>query len=167
MESLNGVSSRNIFARCSGEDFSNVEWLRKELLHLTCTINSLLILRRQLVETKNRDDVLQVLVALQHVLHTTRTLIVLFANDRWVEGVGDRSERIHRRIDTKLSDRTLENDSGVQVSEGIGWRRVSQIIRRDVNSLERSNRTLLSRGNTLLKVTHFLRKCWLVTHRRW
>src|SRR5688572_20926949 len=43
-----------------------------------------------------------------------------------------------------------------------GW--VGQVIRRNVNGLDRSNGTYLGGSNTLLQTAHFISQCRLVTH---
>ena len=126
----------------------------------------MLVLGGKLVETENRDDILKILVALEHILHAAGDGVVLFPNNSRIERIGDRREGVHRRVDTQLGDRTLENNGRIQVSESVSRRRVGQVIGRDVNRLEGSNRTLLGGGNTLLKVTHFLGQRGLIAHRR-
>ena len=54
-----------------GENFRHVERLRKETLNLPCTEHGELVLIGKLVHAEDRDDVLKVLVALEHELDAT------------------------------------------------------------------------------------------------
>src|SRR5690606_32454991 len=63
LEALDRIFQRNVFTRRAGKHFSNVERLRQETLHLTCTSNDQFVFRCQLVHAQNRDDVTQFLVA--------------------------------------------------------------------------------------------------------
>ena len=51
---------------------------------------------------ENRDDVLQILIALEHNCHAKRDIVVLLADNFRRERPGGRGERINRRIDTEL-----------------------------------------------------------------
>src|SRR5690606_23791331 len=59
-----------------------------------------------------------------------------------------------------------QNDRGIQVSKGGGGGGVSQVIRRYVYRLDRSNGPGFGGSNSLLQDAHFLCQRWLVTHRR-
>ena len=122
-----------------------------------------LVLGRKFVHAQNRDDVLQILVALQHFLHAARDVVMFLADDFRRERAGARSQRIDRRIDAQLGDGTLQHDGRVQVRERGGRRRVGQVVRRHVHRLERSDRTLLGRGDAFLQVAHFRGERRLVT----
>src|SRR5690606_38853878 len=110
LEAAESVLDRDDLARESGEDFRHIERLRKELLDLPRAINDLFIFRRKLIETEDRDDVLQVLVALKHVLNAARDIVVLLADDPRIERLGEGRKRIDSRVNPELRDRTLEND---------------------------------------------------------
>ena len=53
-------------------------------------------------------------------------------------------------VDTEFSNTTRKYSGGVQVSEGSGRSRISQIISWYVDGLHRGDRTLLCGGDTLL-----------------
>ena len=53
------------------------------------------------------------------------------------------------------------------MGEGGGRGRISQIVSRYIDSLDRGNRSLGSGGNTLLHATHVSGQSWLVTDSRW
>src|SRR5436189_2318234 len=56
-----------------------------------------LVLVGELVDAENRDDVLQVLVALQDLLHARRRLVVLVRDDSRLKCARDGVERIDGR----------------------------------------------------------------------
>src|SRR5690606_39505032 len=119
----------------------------------TCTGNSLLVFRRQLVHTQNRDNVAQFLVALQCLLNATGDLIMLFANDLRVELTAGGVERVNGRINTQRCNVTRQHDGGVEVKEGRCGRRVGEVIGGNLLSLERSDLARLGGRNKLIKIT--------------
>jgi len=142
LEATDCFGRADILSFCAGEDFGNVEGLRKEALDFTGTIDEELVVRRKLVHAKNGDDVLEVLVALQNTLNARSHLVVLFADDVGRKGFRGGCQWIHGRIDAELGDRTLKHDGRIQVRERVGWRGISQIVSRNVNGLERGDGTL-------------------------
>src|SRR6185295_7588396 len=71
------------------------------------------------------------------------------------------------RIDTQLNDLSRERRDCVEVGEGCGWRGIRVVISRNVNSLNRSDRTSLGRSDSLLHFTHFSSEVRLITHGGW
>src|SRR5271157_3431531 len=67
-EPADGFLDRNVPAGRPREDLGDGERLRKEALDLPGAVDRDLILGRELVEAKDRDNVLEVLVALEHAL---------------------------------------------------------------------------------------------------
>src|SRR6185312_3647920 len=80
LEAADGVLERHDLAILPGEHLGNVEGLRQEALHLARPVDRELVLFRQLVHAEDGDDVLQLLVALQHRLHAARGVVVLLAD---------------------------------------------------------------------------------------
>src|SRR4029077_16832392 len=76
LEAADGVLERHDLAVFPGEHLGDVERLRQEALHLARPVDRELVLFRQLVHAEDRDDVLQLLVALQHRLHAARCVVV-------------------------------------------------------------------------------------------
>src|SRR5215831_16918016 len=76
LEAADGVLQRHDLAVLPGEDLGDIEGLREEPLHLARTVHGELVLLRQLVHAEDRDDVLQLLVTLQHRLHAARGVVV-------------------------------------------------------------------------------------------
>ena len=110
-------------------------WLRKRWIlraRKTVSLSSGL----KFVHAQNRDDVLQILVALQHLLHAARHVVVFLADDLRRERAGGRGQRIDGGIDAQFRDGTLEHDGRIQVRERGGRRRVGQVVRRHVHGLE-------------------------------
>jgi hypothetical protein len=111
-----------------------------------------LVLFRQLVHTQDSNDILERLVVLEDLLDGGGNIVVLLANDTGVQHTGLGVEGVDGGVDTQLSDGTRQHSCGVQVSEGGGGSRISQIVSRDVDSLDGGNGTLLGGGDTLLPV---------------
>lgn len=59
-----------------------------------------------------------------------------------VHDTGGGVQRVDGRVDTQLSDGTRQHSGSVQVSEGGGGGRVSQVISWHINSLKESFKTL-------------------------
>lgn len=59
-----------------------------------------------------------------------------------VHDTGGGVQRVDSRVDTQLSDGTRQHSGSVQVSEGGGRGRVSQVISWHINSLKESFKTL-------------------------
>jgi hypothetical protein len=91
---------------------------------------------------------------------------VLLTDDTGVEHTRLGIQRIDSGVDTQLGDTTGQDSGGVQMGEGGGGSRISQIISGDVDSLDRGNGTLLGGGNTLLHTTHVDGEGGLVTDGR-
>ena len=92
-------------------------------------------------------------------------VVVLLRDVARVQDPGRRVERVHRRVDALLRDRTGENRRRVEVGEGGGRRRVGQVVRGDVDRLHRGDRVTTGRGDALLQEAHLVRQVRLVTHR--
>ena len=95
------------------------ERLAEEALDLAGARDQQLVVGGELVHAENGDDVLQILVALQHFLHAARDRVVLLADDVGRERLRGGGEGIDRRIDAQLRDGTLEHDGRVEVREGV------------------------------------------------
>ena len=127
-----------------------------------------LVLLRQLIHSKNGNDILERLVVLEDLLHGGGDIVVLLSNlQKWTstksDGVlGVRTyhtgvqhtragiEGIDGRVDTKLSNTTGQHSGGIQVGKGGSRGRISQIISGHVDGLHGSDRTLLGGGDTFL-----------------
>src|SRR5688500_10570454 len=79
LEALDGLLAGDVLRRRAGEDFGDAVVLREVALDAACAGDRQLVVLRQLFDTENRDDVLQVAVALQDSLHLTGGSVVLLA----------------------------------------------------------------------------------------
>src|SRR4030095_6556970 len=77
LEAAHRVRHCDLPPLAAGEHLRRRERLTEEALDLTSAINRQLVLRRELVHAQDRDDVLQVLEALQDLLHPPRHVVVL------------------------------------------------------------------------------------------
>src|SRR6187402_1869780 len=69
VERLDGLLDRDRGALDAGELLRHVGVLREELLDATCARHDDLVLFGELVDTEDRDDLLQLLVLLEDLLH--------------------------------------------------------------------------------------------------
>lgn len=153
-EGADGILDTDVDAGVASELLGNVEGLREELLNLTGTVDRKALLLGQLVHTQNGDDVLKVGVLLQELLNLDGDTVVLLADDRGIESVGGRRERVDGREQAERRNATRKNRSGVEVRKRRGRRRVGQVVCGDVDSLDGGNGARLGRGNALLEVAH-------------
>ena len=117
------------------------------------------------VDAQNRDDVLQVLVALQNLLHLLRDVVVFFADDARIQNARRGRQRIDGGINAQLRNRARQVGGRVQVREGRGRRRIGVVVGGHVNRLHRRDRTVLGRRDALLQIAHLRRQVGLVSHR--
>jgi hypothetical protein len=96
-ETLDGILQFHVLTWGTGEGLSDKEWLREELLDLTGTRNGQSVIFGELVHTEDRDDVLQVFVALQYELNVTGTLVMLVTDNLGIEDPAGGIERVNRR----------------------------------------------------------------------
>mmetsp|Transcript_10743 Transcript_10743/g.25675 ORF Transcript_10743/g.25675 Transcript_10743/m.25675 type:complete len:533 (+) Transcript_10743:41-1639(+) len=152
-ERRDALVERHELARGAGEDLSDVEGLAHELLDLAGAGDRDLVVLTQLVHSEDGNDILQVLVILEHLLHLTRELVVLLADDARVEHARCRVERVHGGVDSKLSNAARKHSRRVQMRKGGGGRRIGQIVSGHVDGLHGGDGTLLVGGDTLLEHT--------------
>ena len=134
----------------------DVERLREKSLNAARASNGLLIFVAQLVNAKNRNNVLQIFVTLQRLFHTLRNFVMFSTENDRVENARSRSKWIDRGINAQLRNRARKIVVRVQMRERGSRRRIGVIVSRHVNCLHRCNRTAFGRRDPLLQVTHFL-----------
>src|SRR3954447_7025782 len=105
LEGGDGLVERDVLALDAGELLGHEERLRQEALDAPGPGHGDLVLLRQLVDAQDRDDVLEVLVALQDLLGALSDVVVLLADVARVQDAGDRVQRIDRRVDPEVGDR--------------------------------------------------------------
>src|SRR6185369_11724879 len=103
-EAADRVLERDDFAVLTGEHLSDVERLRQEALDLARAEYGQLVFLGKLVHAEDRDDVLQLLVTLQHRLHAARGVVVLLAHDQRIKLPTGGIERVNRWVDAERRD---------------------------------------------------------------
>ena len=63
-------------------------------------------LLRQLIHTQDSNDILEGLVVLQQLLHTSGNIVVLVADDIGVHNSGGGVKRVQSGVDSSLGDRS-------------------------------------------------------------
>src|SRR5207253_2222436 len=81
LEAPDRVGDGDVLPIEAGELLGDKEGLRQELLNLARARHGQLVVFRQLIDAENRNDVLQVLVTLENLLHLARDVIVLLTDD--------------------------------------------------------------------------------------
>ena len=81
------VRDRHLFALTPGKDLRHAERLTQEPLNLA-RAQQLTCHRRKLIHPQNRDDVLQVFVALQYALYAAGHVIMLLPHNLGFESAG-------------------------------------------------------------------------------
>src|SRR5271156_6753084 len=117
-EAAHGVLALDVLAGLVGERLRDEHRLRQEALDAARARDGDLVVGGQFFHPKDRDDVLQVLVALQDTLHAARDAVVLFPDDLRNENSRIRAERIDGGENCLFEDLAIERADGVQVREG-------------------------------------------------
>ena len=166
LEAAHRLANGHVAARAPGEGLGHEHGLRQEALDLARPHHRQLVFLGKLLHAQDGDDVLQVLVALQHPLHLPRHLVVLVADDAGVEDAREAGQRVHRRVKPLLGDGALQGDDGVQVAEGGDDARVGVVVGGHVDGLEGGDGAPLGGGDALLQLAHVGGQGGLVAHRR-
>ena len=131
-----------------------MEGLGQEALDSSGTGNRGAVLRAQFVHAEHRDDILQLAVFLQHLLHRAGGFIMVFAQHIRLQNAGGTLQRVHRGINAKLRNGSGQNRGRVQMCKSRGGGRICQVVRGYIDGLYRGDRTVARRGDTLLEITH-------------
>jgi peptide chain release factor 1 len=161
-EGLNGGGEVDELAGNTGEHFSDSEGLGEELLNLSSSGDDESILFRELIHTKNGNDILEGLVVLDKLLDGSGGVVVSITDNGRIEDSGGGLERVDSGVDGLLSEGTGQHSVSIQMREGGGGSGISEIISRHVHSLHRGNGTVLGGGNSLLKSTEISSESGLV-----
>ena len=143
-----------------------MERLRQEALDLARALHEHAVLVGELVDAEDGDDVLQLAVALQHVLDLVGHVVVVLADDLRLEDRRRRVQRVHGRVDALLGDAAREHGGRVEVGEHRGRRRVGEVVRGHVDGLHRGHRAVARGGDALLQLAHLGLQRRLVAHLR-
>lgn len=104
LEALDALLELHVLPWGAGEDLSHEEGLAQEPLDLTGACHHQLVVFTELVHTQDGNDILQILVVLEHLLHPTGHVVVLLANDAGGQHARGGIKRVHGRVDTQLGD---------------------------------------------------------------
>src|SRR5699024_6915826 len=143
-ESVDGICQRNVRTWQASELLCDEEVLAQEALNATCALNGDLVLFGQLVHTQNRDNSLQFPALREKVDDALGSSGVTLTGDAWLENTRSRRQWVPRWVDGLGSNSTVKLGGCIRVGEGGRWSWVGVVIRRNVNSLQRSNRLTLS-----------------------
>src|ERR671934_962382 len=127
-EALHRLRDRDVHPGQARKDLGHDHGLRQEALDLPGARHGELIFIAQLVDAEDGDDVLQVLVALQHALDALRDVVVLLAHHTRVEDRRRRGQRIHGREQGLLEEGAFQVDGGVEMREYRSWSRVGDVV---------------------------------------
>src|ERR1700693_3295812 len=166
LEAAHRLGDRNRLALTPGEPLGDVEGLREEALDLARPRHGLLVVIRQLLHAEDRDDVLQVLVALHRFLHALRGVVVVLPDDRSLDKPAGRTKGIDGGVDADLDERPLESHRRAPVGEHGLDRGGGVVVGRHLNGLDRGDGALARRGDALLQLAHLGRQRGLVSDRR-
>src|SRR6059058_3618835 len=119
LEAADGVLELHELARRAGELRGREERLREEPLHLAGARDDELVLVGELVDAEDGDDVLQVAVTLQRLLHARRRRVVLVGDDARLQRARRGVERVDGRVDPLLDDRARERRRRVEMCEHV------------------------------------------------
>src|SRR5215210_4150929 len=97
LEAANRLGDWHVLTVDPGELLRDEERLRQEPLNLARARYREPVVFRQLVDAENGDDVLQILVALQNLLHGPGDVVVLVAEDPGIENTRRGRQRIDGR----------------------------------------------------------------------
>ena len=104
-------------------DLGHEERLREEPLDPPGAVDDELVVFGELVDAEDRDDVAQLLVALEDRLDAAGDVVVLLADVLRVEDARARAERVDGRVDPLLGDRagsTMKASRKPKVVAGAG-----------------------------------------------
>ena len=90
-------AQRGVLARLVGEDLGHEERLREEPLDPPGAVDDDLVVLGKLVDAEDRDDVAELLVALEDRLDAAGDVVVLLADVLRVEDTRGRAERVDGR----------------------------------------------------------------------
>src|SRR5262249_51986953 len=140
-EAAHCLSNGYVLSLVTGEDLGDVKRLAEKSLNLPRTIYGQLVLRTQFIHSKDGDDVLKIFVSLQYSLHISSNVVMIFADNLRGEYFGCRCQRIDCWINSEFGDGALKYNSRIQVRKSVCRRRIREIVRWNIDRLERSDRS--------------------------
>src|SRR5262249_2624180 len=119
---------------------------------------------RQLVDAQDGDDVLEVLVALEDLLHAASHAVVVVADVLGRDDAAAGGERVHGGGDPLLGGAALQVHRAVGVGEGGGGGRVGVVVGGHVDGLDGGHGAVAGGGDALLELAHLGAEGRLVAH---
>ncbi len=153
-ETTDGVFEFDELAGDVGELLGNEEGLREEALDASSACDGEFVVFAEFVHTEDGDDVLEVFVALEDLLHHTSDAIVFFADDMGVEDAGGGVEGVDGGVDTEGGDLAGEDGGCVKVGEGGCGCGVGQVVGGDVDGLNGGDGAFFGGGDAFLERAH-------------
>ena len=141
-----------------------MEGLGQEFLDLSGPVHRQLVLVGELVHAQDGDDILELVVPLQHRLDLPGRLIVFLAHDLRLQDPRGGLQGIHGGIEALLRDLAAEDSSGVQMGKGGGRGGVCQVVGGDVHRLDRGDGPGPGGGDPLLELAQLVGQGGLVAH---
>ncbi len=118
----------------------DVERLREEALDLAGAGDDELVVLAELVHAEDGNDVEQILVLLEGLLHPPGDVVVALPEDVGVDHRRGRVERVDGRVDADLGEGAGEHRGRVEVGEGRRGGRVGEVVGGDVDGLDAGDR---------------------------
>src|SRR5690606_4458345 len=165
-EAADSVCQLDVLSFDSRKLLRYVEVLGQEFLNTSGSIPRRFIFFRKFIQTKDRDHILEFLVSLQDLSDFIGNAVVFFTDDISFQSERVGVQRINRRVNTKGSQRTAQDDGCIQVGEGRRWSRISDVIGWDIHRLYGGDRSFLRCRNTFLQGRHVGCQRRLVPYRR-
>src|SRR5664280_1018191 len=116
-ETPHRIRQGDVFPGDTGELFGDVERLRKETLDLARPLHHDLVLVGELVHAQDGDDVLQLAVPLEDLLHAGGDVVVFVADGVAGQDARVGVERVDGRVDPLLDDGARQRRRRVQMGE--------------------------------------------------
>src|SRR5947199_9726075 len=99
LEAADCFRHRYLLALAASKHLRHTERLAQEALDLARTEYRHFVFRGEFIHPENRDNVLQIFVALQYLLHASGHVVVFLTDDVRRQGTRGRRERVNSRID--------------------------------------------------------------------
>ena len=163
-EALHRLRHWDVDPRHAGEVLRHVEGLGQEFLDLSGPVYRQLVLVGELVHAQDGDDVLELIVPLQHCLDLPGGLVVVLPYHLGFEDTGGGLQGVHGGVEALLRDLAAQDGSGVKMGKGGGRGGVRQVVGGDVHRLDRGDGPGPGGGDPLLELPQLVGQGGLVAH---
>ena len=114
-ESPDGIINGNCDSFYSRKLFGYSKRLGEKTLYSACAVYGYPVLLGELFHSKNRDNILEFLVALQYLLYPLRRIVMLMPHDIGIENARSRIKRVNCRIYSKFGNLAAENSRSIKL----------------------------------------------------